>query len=240
MITGPGPSTSAPIQGEVFYPWGTTGAIAGTNQEEHYAGFRQRDIGTNLDPTLNRMYPNWGGRWLTPDPGGKNVVRLNDPQTWNMYAYVQNNPFTVTDPTGLMSWDDVGDFAAGLINAYSSDNLLGALRVDQTTAAGKIGAAVGDAAATIEGTAEVLEGGMTALAGVAADATGALAPVGIVMNVAGAVVAAKGAAEASSGFIHLAKSATSGETDAAAAGREAHKDFAEKVSQKPGWESDRD
>src|SRR5207249_171822 len=41
------------------------------------------------------------GRWITPDPGGKNVVHLGDPQTWNMYAYVRNNPTTLTDPTGL-------------------------------------------------------------------------------------------------------------------------------------------
>jgi uncharacterized protein RhaS with RHS repeats len=41
------------------------------------------------------------GRWMSPDPGGVKMVILEDPQTWNMYAYVRNNPPTVTDPTGL-------------------------------------------------------------------------------------------------------------------------------------------
>ena len=50
--------------------------------------------------TLNRHYTP-SGRWLSPDPGGVKVVHLDDPQTWNMYAYVRNNPTTLTDPTGL-------------------------------------------------------------------------------------------------------------------------------------------
>jgi len=41
------------------------------------------------------------GRWLTPDPGGVKVVNMDTPQTWNMYAYVADNPTTDTDrPAG--------------------------------------------------------------------------------------------------------------------------------------------
>jgi len=45
-------------------------------------------------------------RWLTPDPGGEKVVTLADPQTWNMYSYVRDNPLTRTDPSGLCSVDN--------------------------------------------------------------------------------------------------------------------------------------
>jgi hypothetical protein len=38
------------------------------------------------------------GRFLSPDPLGGHT---EDPQTLNKYAYVRNNPLTLTDPTGL-------------------------------------------------------------------------------------------------------------------------------------------
>jgi len=66
----------------------------------HFTGL-QRDAESGLDHTLNRQYPSNLGRWLTPDPAGKKAVKLADPQTWNMFAYVRNNPTTLTDPTGL-------------------------------------------------------------------------------------------------------------------------------------------
>jgi RHS repeat-associated protein len=56
---------------------------------------------SDLYNTLNRHYTP-AGRWLSPDPGGLKAVRLDDPQTWNMYAYARNNPTTLTDPTGLV------------------------------------------------------------------------------------------------------------------------------------------
>jgi RHS repeat-associated protein len=59
------------------------------------------DGGSDLYNTLNRHYTP-AGRWLSPDPGGLKVVSLDDPQTWNMYAYARNNPTTLTDPTGLV------------------------------------------------------------------------------------------------------------------------------------------
>lgn len=39
-------------------------------------------------------------RFLTPDPAGAEAVDPSDPQTWNQYAYVRNNPLNATDPTG--------------------------------------------------------------------------------------------------------------------------------------------
>jgi hypothetical protein len=45
------------------------------------------------------------GRWLVPDPAGMAAVDLSNPQTWNRYAYVANNPLNNVDPVGL-DWDE--------------------------------------------------------------------------------------------------------------------------------------
>ena len=98
-------SAAGVVDGDmVDYPWGQS--WLGTAPEWHYAAFEYGDSESGLYPTPNRQYTTGQGRWLTPDPGGVNVVRLDDPQTWNMYAYVTNNPTTLTDPTGLHDQDD--------------------------------------------------------------------------------------------------------------------------------------
>lgn len=40
------------------------------------------------------------GRWTSPDPIYFQKEMLADPQRFNLYAYVRNNPLAMTDPTG--------------------------------------------------------------------------------------------------------------------------------------------
>ena len=41
------------------------------------------------------------GRWLSPDLAGMAAADPTNPQSWNMYAYVLNNPESNIDPSGL-------------------------------------------------------------------------------------------------------------------------------------------
>jgi RHS repeat-associated protein len=49
----------------------------------------------------HRMLNSIQGRWIQPDPAGLAAVDPTNPQTWNRYAYVLNNPLSAVDPTGL-------------------------------------------------------------------------------------------------------------------------------------------
>jgi RHS repeat-associated protein len=40
-------------------------------------------------------------RWVSPDPAGLAAVNTANPQSWNRYAYVMNNPLGLIDPLGL-------------------------------------------------------------------------------------------------------------------------------------------
>lgn len=47
-----------------------------------------------------RYYSPFSGRFLTPDPA---VLRADDPQSFNRYAYARNNPYRYIDPDGRES-----------------------------------------------------------------------------------------------------------------------------------------
>ena len=84
-----------------FEPYGSEHVVTGACSQHYKFTGKERDTETQNDYFPARFLESNLGRWLSPDPGGVNAVRLDDPQTWNMYAYVRNNPATLNDPTGL-------------------------------------------------------------------------------------------------------------------------------------------
>ncbi len=63
---------------------------------------KERDTETGLDYFMARYLSSAQGRFTTPDPLLASA-RLTDPQTWNRYAYVRNNPVNLVDPDGRMT-----------------------------------------------------------------------------------------------------------------------------------------
>lgn len=63
----------------------------------------ERD-GTGLDHTAWRKFDSTSGRWTSPDPY-KGSMSIGDPQSFNRYSYVQNDPVNSIDPTGLCTFN---------------------------------------------------------------------------------------------------------------------------------------
>jgi RHS repeat-associated protein len=69
-----------------------------------------------------REYENTHGSWLSPDPAGLAVVDISNPQSWNRYAYVLDNPVSYADPTGLFR---VGPLAYAGYYTFGCDDMNG-------------------------------------------------------------------------------------------------------------------
>jgi RHS repeat-associated protein len=65
---------------------------------------KERDTESNLDEFGARYYASSLGRFMTPDwaakPTSVPYAHFGNPQSLNLYSYVQNSPTTVGDPDG--------------------------------------------------------------------------------------------------------------------------------------------
>jgi len=88
-----------------YLPFGEQ--IAGDSGTTHKFTGYERDPESNNDYAMARYYGSRLGRFMSPDPLGADV---SNPQTLNRYAYVRNNPTTLTDPSGLCIVDSEDGF----------------------------------------------------------------------------------------------------------------------------------
>ena len=98
VITNDHGAMTPPLAESDYYPYG--GEIPITSGDPNHYKFtgKERDSESGLDNFGARYDASSLGRFMSPDPlGGHN----EDPQTLNRYAYVRNNPLSLTDPTGL-------------------------------------------------------------------------------------------------------------------------------------------
>lgn len=105
------------------------------NIRQKFTGY-QKDDETGLDFAEARMYENRHGRFTAVDPllaSGKSA----DPQTFNRYVYVLNNPLVLTDSDGLQAATRRDDLQRGC-----QTNCLGTYNTETNTVSGSSGSLI--------------------------------------------------------------------------------------------------
>ncbi|MFY9619573.1 MAG: RHS repeat-associated core domain-containing protein [Pyrinomonadaceae bacterium] len=93
------------------------GYAVGDNVRQKFTQ-KEHDPETGLDYFGARYYSGQMGRFTTPDPFMPSA-EVTDPQTWNRYSYVLNNPLRFVDPLGL-SYEDLSEEQRRVFSTYAA------------------------------------------------------------------------------------------------------------------------
>jgi RHS repeat-associated protein len=130
-----------------YMPFGEVREISGvtniTETDFGYTGQRNlEDIG--LMDYDARFYSPTLGRFLQPDTI---VPEPGNPQAWNRYSYVNNNPLIYTDPTGhflnVLIGAGIGALVGGIRSAISQKITTGSVDMKEVAKAAAVGAVAG-------------------------------------------------------------------------------------------------
>lgn len=141
LTTGNG---GAEVARHTYYPFGKRLTI-GTGEPLEFTG-HERDA-DSLDYMHARYYEPFMGRFLSIDPGRDWNQR--QPQSFNLFSYVKNNPVNANDPTGLWTVSIGISFGKSVIGWHVSTKYAIAVDDDGNIALARSRAAGGGAIATI-------------------------------------------------------------------------------------------
>jgi RHS repeat-associated protein len=114
-------------------PWGVRNSIAGygasDGQRLLYTG-KEKDAETGLDYFGQRYFSGAAGRFTSTDPNPVTKENFVNPQRFNLYVYVNNNPFSAIDPSGGDGEGKGGDKVISIFLQYAP--------ADRNTVAGKL------------------------------------------------------------------------------------------------------
>ena len=210
LITGNG---GVEVSRHTYYPFGREIEETRSQDAERlkFTG-HERDITSSpardLDYMHARYYTPMWGRFLSVDPG-KDWDPAK-PQSWNMYAYVRNNPINKTDPTGRCTPPCINfDFAYGVVSAFGSNLVLGYGRPEPTSGDMATGQVVGDVLSIAAGAQEVVSGATMATTGgaITVGSRGSTAVVTVPAAVVGTVAVVHGTTVVATASANLGRTA---------------------------------
>jgi RHS repeat-associated protein len=91
-------SSGTPLDDSDFYPFGGERMIASSSGNRYKFTAKERDTESGLDNFGARYDSSSMGRFMSPD--NPKFSEKTNPQTWNLYSYVSNNPLARVDLTG--------------------------------------------------------------------------------------------------------------------------------------------
>src|SRR5581483_7240563 len=112
---------------------------------------KERDTESGNDYFGARYYASTMGRFLSPDEANLSaIMHMDDPQSWNGYAYGRNNPLKYTDPDGnnYHVCDQYGKNCSDQSDTDFAQNMKNAVADGEHWGGGKIQLADGSAAGT--------------------------------------------------------------------------------------------
>jgi RHS repeat-associated protein len=93
-------------------PFGDGQASTGADSDPYHYATLDHDPESDTEHAQFRQYSNTQGRWLRPDPYYGSYDSTN-PQSFNRYAYVLNNPLSRIDPSGQDDCSFLDDEVSG-------------------------------------------------------------------------------------------------------------------------------
>ncbi|MGA2890644.1 MAG: RHS repeat-associated core domain-containing protein [Terracidiphilus sp.] len=93
-------------------PYGDGQTSSGEDYNPYYFATLDTDHASGTDHAQFRQYSPAQGRWMRPDPY-MGSYRIGNPQSFNRYSYVRNNPVSRIDRLGLEDSSDGGDGGDG-------------------------------------------------------------------------------------------------------------------------------
>jgi len=109
-------SSGTDIGEQGHFPFGESWYTQNSANGEWVFTSYQRDAESGLDYALARYYDSTAARFCSADPVGG---QPGDPQSWNRYSYVRNDPANLTDPSGQSFFGFLGQIFKFLFNFFT-------------------------------------------------------------------------------------------------------------------------